>query len=237
MESLGAAQLSNGHVLSPLSEMPINVEKTGQDRWTDDNRRTRDYFSANLARFGGDVRAVDWGNIESQRLRFKVLAEVGKLNNTSLLDVGCGMGDLYGWLKEENIATQYRGIDITPEMTTVAKKRFPGGDFSVENMLESTQISGQRYDFIIASGIFYLRQNAPVEYLQTMVATMFKAARIAVAFNSLSTWFEPKDAGEFYADPLQTVQFCRTLTPWVCLRHDYHPRDFTVFLYRDRRSL
>ena len=189
-----------------------------------------------MARFGGDVRAVDWGNIESQRLRFKVLAEVGKLNNSSLLDVGCGMGDLYGWLKEENIATRYRGIDITPEMTTIAKKRFPGGDFSVGNMLESTQGSGQQYDFIIASGIFYLRQNAPVEYLQTMVATMFKAARIAVAFNSLSTWFEPKDAGEFYADPLQTVQFCRTLTPWVCLRHDYHPRDFTVFLYRDRRE-
>jgi SAM-dependent methyltransferase len=214
-----------------------DLEKTGQEGWTDDNRRTRDYFSANLERFGADVRAVDWGNTESQRLRFKVLAEVGELNSSSLLDVGCGMGDLYGWLKENNIKAQYRGIDITPEMTTIAKKRFPSGDFSVGNMLEDPQPSGQHYDFVIASGIFYLRQNEAMEYLQTTVAAMFKAARIGIAFNSLSTWFEPKEPGEFYADPLKTVHFCRTLTPWVRLRHDYHPRDFTVFLYRDRRSL
>lgn len=213
------------------------MQKTGQEGWLDDNRRTRDYFSTNLARFGAEVRAVDWGNVESQRLRFKVLAEVGKLHNSSLLDVGCGIGDLYGWLKQENIATRYCGIDITPEMTTIAKKRFPDVDFSVGNMLDGEQLPNQKYDFVIASGIFYLRQNAPLEYLQTVVTAMFKAARIAVAFNSLSTWFEAKESGEFYADPLETVRFCRTLTPWVCLRHDYHPRDFTVFLYRDRRYL
>jgi SAM-dependent methyltransferase len=209
----------------------------GKDRWTEDDRRTMDYFSANLARYGAEPRAVDWGSNESQRLRFKVLAEVGDLNGCSLLDVGCGIGDLYGWLQEEKIAAQYRGIDITPGMVTSAGKRFPGVDFSVGNMLEGAEIPEQKYDFVIASGIFYLRQNAPVEYLQTVVAAMFKAARIAVAFNSLSSWFAEKDRGEFYADPLQTVDFCRTLAPWVCLRHDYHPRDFAVFLYRDRHTL
>ncbi len=215
--------------------MSKNTEIIVREGWTTDNRRTRDYFSANLARFGPDVRAVDWGSRESQRTRFRILTQVGKLNGSSLLDIGCGMGDLYGWLKEENIQTNYRGIDITPEMVTMAKKRFPGVDFSVGDMLEDA-LSGQQPDFAVASGIFYLRQNAPEEYLQTVVATMFKAARVGVAFNSLSNWFA-EEPGEFHADPLQTVRFCRSLTPWVCLRHDYHLRDFTIFLYRDRHSL
>lgn len=206
-----------------------------RNEWTDDNRRTRDYFSANLARFGSDIRSVDWGSIESQRARFRVLTQVGKLNGSSLLDVGCGMGDLYGWLKEENIRTNYRGIDITPEMVAMAKKRFPGVDFSVGDILEDA-LSSEQPDFAVASGIFYLRQNSPEEYLRTVIAAMFKTARVGVAFNSLSNW-SAEEPGEFRADPLQTVHFCRSLTPWVCLRHDYHLRDFTIFLYRDRQTL
>jgi hypothetical protein len=38
------------------------------------------------------------------------------------------------------------------------------------------------------------------------------------------------------AESLLTLNSCRQLTPWVALRHDYHPRDFTVYLYKtDRR--
>ena len=40
--------------------------------------------------------------------------------------------------------------------------------------------------------------------------------------------------GEFYTDPLQTLAFCRTLTPWVTLRHDYHSRDFTIYMRKDQ---
>jgi hypothetical protein len=72
--------------------------------------------------------------------------------------------------------------------------------------------------------------------MQSMIERMFALATRAVAFNSLSTWSSDQQAGEFYADPLQTVQFCRELTPWVVLRHDYHPRDFTVYLYKTART-
>ncbi|CDN13322.1 hypothetical protein RintRC_4207 [Richelia intracellularis] len=54
-----------------------------------------------------------------------------------------------------------------------------------------------------------------------------------MAFNSLSSWGTQKESGEFYADPLATVKFCRTLTPWVILRHDYMQHDFTIYMYRE----
>ena len=55
-----------------------------------------------------------------------------------------------------------------------------------------------------------------------------------VAFNSLSSWANDKEKGEFYADPLEVLKFCKTLSPWVVLRHDYHSRDFTIFIYKER---
>ncbi len=65
-----------------------------------------------------------------------------------------------------------------------------------------------------------------------MIEAMFNIARNAVAFNSLSAWAADKEDGEFYADPHEVLQFCRTVTPWVVLRHDYHSRDFTIYMYK-----
>ena len=68
--------------------------------------------------------------------------------------------------------------------------------------------------------------------MQRLIAKMFSLCSDAAVFNSLSAWAPDRESGEFYADPAATLDYCRTLTPWVALRHDYHPRDFTVFLFK-----
>ena len=151
---------------------------------------------------------------------------------SSLLDVGCGLGDFYDWQKRAGLGVNYQGVDLTPEMIRVAKARFPEVDFRVGNVLEE-EIG--TFDFVIASGIFYLRRNEPFEFMRHMIARLFASSRKGCAFNSLSAWCDARDAGEFYADPAQTLDFCREVTPWLALRHDYHPRDFTIFLWRGPR--
>jgi hypothetical protein len=69
--------------------------------------------------------------------------------------------------------------------------------------------------------------------MRSFVSRMWQMAKVAVAFNTLSSWAPDQEAGEFYADPVETLAFCRTLTPRLTLRHDYHRRDFTVYMYRD----
>ena len=67
---------------------------------------------------------------------------------------------------------------------------------------------------------------------EQMVQQMFRHCRKGTAFNSLSAWSPHKDADEFYANPLETLEFCRTLTPRLVLRHEYHQRDFTLLLHK-----
>src|SRR5919109_3859483 len=116
---------------------------------TDDERNVR-YYTDLIGKYGVDVRALDWGSRESQAVRFSVLAEVGQLHDASVLDVGCGLGDFFGWLKSAGIGVEYTGIDITPKMIEVARQRFPETRFELRNLLENVNCTTKCYDIVFA---------------------------------------------------------------------------------------
>ena len=48
----------------------------------------------------------------------------------------------------------------------------------------------------------------------------------------LSAWAPVLRSDQYHADPVSVLDFCRTLTSRLALRHEYLPHDFTVYLYR-----
>jgi len=198
-----------------------------------DDRKTVQVFSDSLRQHGQDYRALNWGSREGQENRFRVLCEIGLADGDSLLDVGCGLGDLYDYLSRRDIAAGYSGLDITPDMVAAAAKRFPDARFQCGGLLGGFDAPGGGFDYVFASGIFYLREERPFEHLQASVARMFHLCRKGVAFNCLSAWGGGAAGSEYREDPVRCLAFCRTLTPWVVLRHDYHPSDFTIYLRKE----
>jgi SAM-dependent methyltransferase len=191
------------------------------------------FYDRRVDEFGHDVRACDYGREESQRIKFEVLSEVLPVDGLTLLDVGCGFADYASYLEERFPALRYTGIDISPRMVEEARRLHPGLDIRLGNILEGAV--QEDFDVVTANGIFYLLGAEAPELMRCIVGQMFGMARLAVAFNSLSAWAPDREPGEFYANPTETVGFCGTLTRWVSMRHDYHPRDFTVYLYRAAR--
>jgi Trans-aconitate methyltransferase len=191
-----------------------------------------EFYSSLLDKHGLNPQSLNWGSQQSQETRFKILAGIAELKNQSILDVGCGLGDFYNWLKVEEKDTVYHGIDITPKMIETASARFPGVRFdigTVEDIVED-----ESYDFVFASGIFYLVENEPYSFMKKTILKMLSISKKGIAFNSLSAWADSKTKGEFYASPGETLEYCKTLSPYVVLRHDYHPADFTVYIYKNR---
>lgn len=210
-----------------------NVFESSTQAWLKDDAQNNAYYSNLIDSYGIDSRSLNWGSSTSQFLRFRILAEVAPLNGCSLLDVGCGLGDLYSWLKSHGKSVDYTGIDISPDMISLALKRFPLNKFEIANLLDEENTSRQS-KIVIASGIFAKRSQNPVEFMCAMIKAMFSIATVALAFNSLSIHARDKESGEFYADPAEIIAFCRKLTPWVVLREDYHSRDFTIYMYKNR---
>ena len=191
-------------------------------------QKIKEHYLPLLSSEGDSHRAVDWGSAVSQQRRFEVLIQVTGQEMASLLDVGCGIGHLIDFLIPRGFQGEYLGIDLLPEMVAKAAKRHPACRFAAADLFGGDE--ALRADYVVGSGLFTF---ADQEFMESMIARMFTSCHKAVAVNTLSQWSTQHEAGEFHADPIATLAFCRTLTPWVVMRHDYHPGDFTVYLYRE----
>jgi SAM-dependent methyltransferase len=202
----------------------------GHPDWRQDSVEIVRYYTGRLASYGTGIQAVDWGSPASQELRFDVLCEVGPLDGASLLDVGCGIGDLFAYLKRRHPTVAYTGVDLVPAMIDAARLRHPSGHWLVRDILADAD--ADRFDYVVASGIFYLRRTAPLDFLDHTVRRMFALCRRAAVFNTLSARAATHDPDEFHADPGEVLARCLAITPRVVLRHDYMSHDFTVYLYK-----
>lgn len=197
----------------------------------DENGWIAAFYDQRVERFGMDHQALDWGSRTSQQRRFQVLTEIDDLAGRSVLDVGCGMADLFTFMQARRIPTSYTGYDISPAVLASARRRYPDLDLRLVDLM-TQDIDTPRFEYVFASGIFYLRPQGSYAYLAAMVRQMYRACRHGAAFNSLSSMSDRIDPDRFVADPAKVLDLCLDITPNVALRHDYLPHDFTVYLYK-----
>tara|TARA_Y100000768_G_scaffold333690_1_gene273905 strand:- start:37927 stop:38535 length:609 start_codon:yes stop_codon:yes gene_type:complete len=177
--------------------------------------------------------SLNWGSEESQILRFEILYQFADLKNKTILDVGSGLGDFYRWLQQNNKKNiNYIGIDIVPEFVELAKKKYGDEKFICGDFLSKKLFTPNQYDYVFSSGIFATYNDDSTKVYQKFIERMFEISKYGIAFNSLSSWTKKKDKNECYADPLKVMEICRKFSRKLVIRHDYHPRDFTIFLYK-----
>ena len=182
----------------------------------------------------GAVEALGWMGERSQTQRFAALSAAGDMNVSTVLDIGCGHGDLKGYLDGRFHGFSYIGIDQMPEFIAEARSLYgqrPGCYFSLADYTEQEL---PRADYVFASGVLSYRCEEANFYF-SMIAKMYAVAGKALAFNML-------DAAKFPAHPLLTghdsekvLAFCKTLSPDVRLVRGYLEDDFTVLMYKDRQ--
>ena len=205
---------------------------TGRSTENPDLKGLVSFYRQNAERHGNDIGAVAWGSRQSQEKRFQILAEIADLNGRSVLDVGCGLGDFYGWLKQEQVNVRYSGIDITQSMIDLAQQSHPGEDFQVVNILDAAP-SPTTYDYVFASGVFNRRVPGHQSFVNDSVVRMFDLCRYGMAFNILSIKADLKEPDEYHADPGEMLDFCLSLSRKATLRHDYMTHDFTVYVFKE----
>src|SRR5207244_3592045 len=79
-----------------------------------------------LEKEGPTVKAVGWRTRENQRLRFAQLLRGLELGDDEFTvnDLGCGLADLYGYIKDEGLPMRgYRGYDLSEKMLAAARER------------------------------------------------------------------------------------------------------------------
>ncbi|KKT49186.1 MAG: Methyltransferase family protein [Candidatus Collierbacteria bacterium GW2011_GWC2_44_18] len=194
-----------------------------------DQERMNDFYDSKVRSHGVNTpQGLSWISDHTQKTRFKVLSEIGDLNNKSILDVGCGFGDLYQYLSNRFHGFLYTGIDVTSLMIETAKKNLPHIKF-IEG--DYGQFQTNEFDYILASGSLSFMVDNYKDVYYAMIKKMFFDSKLGVAFNMLDQKHHKQDETFATYSPSEIAGYCFGLTKNVILREDYLHGDFTIYLY------
>jgi len=189
-------------------------------------------YNDRLKKYGRDIRTLASGTAERHRLRFQILCEVGIEPGTRILDLGCGFGDFYGYLKDQGISVDYTGYDINPNLVESARNAFPSARFEVKDIQKE---DFPEFDYIVSSNAFNLklRDSDNYELIEEVLHICFEHANKGVAADLLSSYVDYKSSEAFHYNPERVFSTAKKITKRVCLRHDYPLYEFCVYLYPD----
>jgi SAM-dependent methyltransferase len=190
-------------------------------------------YNTRLQQYGDDIRTLAAGTHARRRLRFQVLREVGLVPGCTVMDLGCGFGDFFGYLLEQNLDVSYFGIDINPELIDIARRKYPRAEFRVAD-LQIDELP--RVDFLVSSNAFNLRLQQSDNYalVADILARSYRQAARGVAIDFLTTYVDFQSAPDaFHYVPERVFGIAKRITRRVCLRHDYPLFEFCVYLYPD----
>lgn len=197
--------------------------------------RTKDYYSAKIQQYGNTNLGVDWNSKESQWLRFVQLSKILRIDNdnSTLCDFGCGYGAYVDFLLEQGICVEYTGIDISELMIDYARANHENNNvkFIVGNTCE------KNYDYIVASGIFNVKQDAKNEewnkYVFETLDMFNRCSTKGFAINCLTSYSDKEYMKEYlyYANPSEWFDYAkRNYSRNVAILHDYDLYEFTMLV-------
>ena len=180
---------------------------------------------------GDSVTAVKSRNQKQQFMRFEHL--MGCLNikkNESLLDVGCGLGDLAKYLKDNKIECDYLGVDFLDSFIQTASKKYKNHSRTKFLKLDiDKDLFPKNYDWLVLSGLLNDKDINSDKFMTKIITKMFKASRKGIVFNSLTKYVDYEDKKLFYSYPDKIFKYCVTnLSKYIVLKTNYQTKKNTI---------
>jgi len=203
-------------------------------------------YSNRYNKMGYDVKTLGWGTSDQQTFRFnEALKGIDFMNIKTVLDIGCGFGDLLAIMISKSIQlNKYTGWDINPDLIKEAQKIWKGNkvanEFKVVNIAEAN-LENEVADAGIMLGVLNLNLKEKFDnyaYSELFIKKAFGCVKKLLVVDFLSeeiTAPYPKEDFVFYHNPARMLEFAFTLTPNVVLKHNYQPipqKEFMLYLYK-----
>jgi len=197
----------------------------------------RHMWEEKLARHGATTQALGSESLSHKQLRYQMISQLfNEESDFSLLDVGAGVGDYYGYLqtKFKHLGIRYRGVDITPEFCELARSKYPGIEIGSENILSEDVGT---FDYVTLSGLFHQRGTASIAYWTSFMVEMlshaFRIANKGIAFNVLTNLAEFKREDNYYVDIFELQKsMARELSRFYRVACDGPLFEATMYIYK-----
>ena len=149
-----------------------------------------------FSKFGVKPGTMGWpkGRID---LRFNTMTKIGNLNNSKILDVGCGFGYFLKYLKKNKRNFEYTGVDINSSFIDITKKKYSNQRFQVRD-IEKEKFK-EKFDWVFAIGLASKADS--YSYLENLLKEMVRISNKGVAMDFITDYVDFKTKGTFYSSP------------------------------------
>jgi hypothetical protein len=189
-------------------------------------------YSDRLKEFGANEKALGWDK-KRHHLRYNILLSQWSFENDSLLDFGCGFGDMHGYIHENNLNLNYNGVDINPDLIEEGKNKYRNVNLRALDFL--SEQNNEQYDYLVSSGVHNFKLEDNWEFIKNTFVKFNDSAKKGFALNFISNKVDESHKKDhlYYADPSLLLGLAYSFSRKVVLRNDYMPFEFTIFVNKE----
>jgi SAM-dependent methyltransferase len=180
-----------------------------------------------VVKYGDSPLSLGWGLKDRREHRFKVLVEPWNLKDATVLDLGCGFGDLLGFMKSLGLNVNYTGFDSSQKALEIAQAKNPTGRYELID-ISNLANEDRKFDFIFASGIFNDKRVESSNFVRHVFSQTYRLAEKGFSLNFLSTSANVRYEESEYTAPSEIARICEEGNMRFQINHFYMPFEFTV---------
>jgi hypothetical protein len=218
-----------------------SVTADAGDLGPDENRMNelRELYEAAYREHGDSHCSVLWPKGRQEERFHALTRNIRSSGAFSLLDYGCGLAHLKGFLDSRFENVSYTGADVVNAFVETNRNKYP--DASFHHVQSPDAVTGQ-YDYVVCSGAFNILYASDPAVHQTIVFGMLEQllarARVYVSVNMMTDAVDFQQPGSYHQNVMKLYQFAAgKLSRRLMLDQSYMPYEFTLTVWKEQRIL
>ena len=166
--------------------------------------------------------------------RFSSLLTYVKKESFSILDYGCGLGQMADYVKQKFPQADYSGVDIVEDFILENKSKYDFGKFEIISDCYDVK---DNYDVIAAAGVFnllYVKDKAQHQkIIYDNLSHLFSKTNDLLSVNFMTDQVDFIQDGAFHQNVNKLYDFAKkNLTKRVAIDESYMPYEFTFHFFK-----
>ncbi|MFC1626019.1 class I SAM-dependent methyltransferase [Patescibacteria group bacterium] len=192
-----------------------------------------DGYKESFEKYGVDPRSLKWRSLKAAQQRYKEIISLVDFEGKSVLDVGCGFGDITKFITVRTSNFSYLGVDRMDEFIKVARKKHPRYRFVVTDYFKKPL--SEKFDVVIANGCLNSNLDDNLKFRKRAIKTLFEHTKEFLIFNMAGTYPQLKTGKKsniWFADALEIQKYCLTLSRETVFKNHPRRKEFTILMRR-----
>jgi SAM-dependent methyltransferase len=190
-------------------------------------------YQNRIGQHGVSLESMASGGAEKQKIRHLVHATALRGENSSILDVGCGIGQFYEFLRSRGMACRFTGYDIVTDYVAYCREHYREAVFEERNIF-TDGINGTFDSVVISQSLNNrYRHSDNMKVMATALELAYRHTRVSVSIDMMSSYVDYQVPDLYYYSPEEVFRIAKSICRRVCLRHDYRPFEFCIQLFHE----